>query len=124
MLVTMSFLSKVMDLFQWGRSTAPHQAHSATSRDAAVSILPEVKTLRGKVLKALYYRGEEGMTDEELQLALAMNPSTERPRRVELCERLLVFESNETRRTKSGRSARVWVIGFQGIQAVQDGCNV
>jgi hypothetical protein len=48
-----------------------------------------------------------GMTDEEQQAALAMNPSTQRPRRVELVRRGLVVEAG-TRKTSSGRMATVW----------------
>jgi hypothetical protein len=48
-----------------------------------------------------------GMTDEEQQAALAMNPSTQRPRRIELVRRGLVVEAG-TRKTSSGRMAAVW----------------
>ena len=37
-----------------------------------------------------------------------MNPSTQRPRRVELVRANLVFATTEKRKTKSGRSATVW----------------
>jgi transcription initiation factor IIE alpha subunit len=49
----------------------------------------------------------DGLTDEEMQLRLEMNPSTQRPRRIELARRGLVVEAG-TRRTASGRMATVW----------------
>jgi DNA-binding IclR family transcriptional regulator len=49
----------------------------------------------------------EGLTDEEVQRRLDMNPSTQRPRRIELARRGLVVEAG-TRRTASGRMATVW----------------
>lgn len=48
-----------------------------------------------------------GATDEEMQLALGMNPSTQRPRRIELVQAGLVVKDG-TRRTSSGRMAVVW----------------
>jgi DNA-binding IclR family transcriptional regulator len=48
-----------------------------------------------------------GLTDEEMQTRLGMNPSTQRPRRIELARRGLVVEGG-TRRTASGRMATVW----------------
>jgi len=47
-------------------------------------------------------------TDEEVQDALGMNPSTERPRRGELVEKHLVRDSGKRRNTKSGYRAIVW----------------
>lgn len=53
--------------------------------------------------------GTAGCTDEEGGLALAINPSTYRPRRIELVERGAVIDSSTTRRTSSGRQAVVWI---------------
>jgi transcription initiation factor IIE alpha subunit len=49
----------------------------------------------------------DGLTDEEMQTRLGMNPSTQRPRRIELARRGMVVEAG-TRRTSSGRMAVVW----------------
>lgn len=89
--------------------TLPYQKHSATSAAAAREARPNAGTLRAIVLGELERRGPRGATDDELQDALGMNPSTQRPRRVELVERGLVRDSGDTRKTKSGRSATVWV---------------
>lgn len=89
-------------------SQPPAQAHSPTSQAAARQIRPDASRLRGRVLGLLLERGEQGATDEELQLALSMNPSTERPRRIELVEAGAVRDSGRTRPTRSGRKAVVW----------------
>ena len=86
-----------------------YQAHSQTSKAAAAAIERGAETLRGAVYRLIYYRGPLGMTDEEIQRKLDMNPSTQRPRRVELVEKRLVRDSGLTRKTKSGRQATVWV---------------
>jgi hypothetical protein len=88
---------------------APYQAHSKTSRAAAEAIEPDVASLRGKVLAFIRERGPWGATDEEIQLTLRMNPSTERPRRIELHYAGLVKLSGTTRPTASGRQAMVWI---------------
>jgi hypothetical protein len=87
----------------------PFQSHSDTSREAAVSIIGRADTLRRQVYEAIFRAGPHGMTDEELQIDLAMNPSTERPRRVELVEGKAVKDSQRRRHTSSGRLAVVWI---------------
>jgi hypothetical protein len=89
----------------------PAQRHSPTSVEAAAQIAPRAGTLRSVVLRALAAAGADGMTDEELQDRLAMGPSTQRPRRVELVQAGLVRDSGRTRSTRSGRQAVVWVAG-------------
>lgn len=84
---------------------APSVNGSATSAAAADS-------LDGKALNALQRRVLEHLawrpsTDEEIANELAMNPSTVRPRRIELVRLGLVVEDG-TRRTASGRMATVW----------------
>lgn len=97
------------DLFRDYAPEPPAQAHSRTSRDAAEQIEPAAETLRRQVLHRLILLGSSGATDEELQMFLVMNPSTERPRRIELVEMGLVKDSGRRRRTLSGRNAVVWV---------------
>lgn len=86
-----------------------YQAHSDTSKSAAAEIEGKARTLRGTVYTFLKISGMYGATDEELQIALGMNPSTERPRRIELVELGLVKKRGKTRPTKSGRQAVVWI---------------
>lgn len=87
-----------------------YQKHSPTSIAAAREIEASAATLRGKVYRYLQARGKVGATDQEMQEALGMDPSTQRPRRVELVERSLVEDSGDKRKTRSGRAAVVWHI--------------
>lgn len=87
--------------------TPKYQAHSQTSKDAAREIERSAATFRGMVYRALCE--SDGLTDDEMQQILNMNPSTQRPRRIELVEKGLVKHSGETRKTRSGRKAAVWV---------------
>jgi hypothetical protein len=49
----------------------------------------------------------EGLTDEEMQTRLGMNPSTQRPRRGELADAGLIVRCG-VRKTASNRNADVW----------------
>jgi len=88
----------------------PAQQHSPTSREAAGRIAPVTGELRRRVYDFIRERGQEGATDEEMQVALDMGPSTQRPRRVELVRGGFVIDSGRTRLTKSGRKAVVWIV--------------
>ena len=86
-----------------------YQPHSATSYAAAVEIEVGADTLRGQVFRFLRCQGRHGATDEEMQTQLYMNPSTQRPRRVELVAMRMAEDSGRQRKTVSGRMAVVWV---------------
>jgi hypothetical protein len=90
------------------RLRAPYRRRSETSRAAAESIEPVGCGLRARVLNALRAWGP--MTDSELQERLEMDPSTQRPRRVELVRMGLVRDSGARRPTSSGRAATVWEV--------------
>lgn len=85
-------------------------AHNGTaiSRLAAEQ-LEGVDALRKKVLDYIASCGERGSTDEECQLALPINPSTQRPRRVELARQGRIVLADFTRLTKAGRKAQCWI---------------
>jgi hypothetical protein len=86
---------------------APSVNGSITSAAAADSLGPAtLNALQRRVLELLV-AWPQGLTDEEMQHKLGMNPSTQRPRRIELARRGLVVEVG-TRRTVSGRMAVVW----------------
>jgi hypothetical protein len=87
----------------------PAQRHSPTSVAAAEAIKPAASGDRVRIALWLRLCGEEGATDEEIQHGLQMNPSTQRPRRVELVRAGLVADSGRTRKTNSGCKAVVWV---------------
>jgi predicted ArsR family transcriptional regulator len=84
---------------------APFQRHSETSRLAAVSVHHRKAGDREDILALLKREGP--LTDEAVQEMLCLNPSTERPRRIELVRDGLVVEAG-TGKTRSGRSATLW----------------
>lgn len=85
------------------------EGQSSTSKQAAI----EASTVTGAARSAVYQYvqecGHQGATDEEVQRGLGMNPSTQRPRRVELVEAGAIVDSGVKRPTASGRDAVVWV---------------
>lgn len=107
-----------MDLFD---PPPPAQRHSETSVNAANEIKPGAGTLRMAVLDFIGKCGDNGATDDEVQVALGMNPSTQRPRRVELWDMGLVRDSGRTRLTRSRRKATVWIVNEQPGQVLPAG---
>lgn len=88
----------------------PYQRHSETSKAAAAdSVEPSAEKWLGRVLKCIRESGRRGVTDEEQQDLLDLNPNTQRPRRVDLVRGRFVVDSGEKRLTRSGRHAVVWV---------------
>lgn len=88
----------------------PAQRHSETSIAAAEAIKPRVEIYRERILAEIKRSGALGRTDGELQEQLAMNGSTQRPRRIELVDAGLVKDSGRTRKSASGRACVVWVV--------------
>lgn len=97
-------------LFDSLADAPPAQSHSDTSCAAADRIKGVSGRLRREVYDWLAARGEAGGTDEEIQAALTMPSSTERPRRVELVRAGRVRDSGKRRSTRSGRKAVVWTV--------------
>jgi predicted ArsR family transcriptional regulator len=86
---------------------APSVNRSTTSAAAADSLdVDALNALQRRVL-SLLQATPGGLTDEEMQRRLGMNPSTQRPRRIELARRGFVV-ADGTRKTSSGRWATVW----------------
>jgi hypothetical protein len=81
-----------------------------TRIDALLQNLELAPTQRNKVLAFFVDRQEQGATDEEVQIGLGMNPSTQRPRRLELEGLGKITGTSQTRRTRSGRQAIVFRI--------------
>jgi hypothetical protein len=89
---------------------APRHHTQRTSLEARDSITkPTADTMRAQVYEVIHGRGSDGATDEEIQIVLSINPSTERPRRGELVTGNAVVDSGRRRPTRSGRNAIVWV---------------
>lgn len=84
--------------------------HPDTAKLAALRAAPRTGTARRRVLMTIANCGADGATDEEIQHSLGMNPSTQRPRRVELVQGGWIEDSGKRRRTLSGDQAIVWVI--------------
>jgi hypothetical protein len=81
-----------------------------TQQATAARALPRTGTQRRKVYDFLAECGDKGATDEEVQWGLGMNPSTQRPRRIELVHAKLAVDSGRRRKTRSGDKAIVWVV--------------
>lgn len=96
------------DLFQWTPPIqAPFVAGSATSAEAATKIQKAIGPLHRKLLDLLK-QYPEGLTDCDMQELTDMNPSTQRPRRIELATAGKIENFGCTRPTRAGRKAIVW----------------
>ena len=82
--------------------------HGATAHEAADRIEGASGKQRAAVLAEIIRSGELGRTDGELAEMLDLNPSSARPRRIELVEAGLIVDSGRTRKTASGRASVVW----------------
>lgn len=85
----------------------PAQHHSSTSEAAAKKIKPTSDRMRQRVFNCIEALGP--ITDEEIASTLAMNPSTARPRRVELLTAGRIRQSGK-KKTSSGREAAAWEV--------------
>jgi len=101
------------DLFEWQAryyGQPPHVTGSKTSLAASDAIAPKMTELQQKVFEAIDGSGRWGMTDEEGVKATGMNPSTYRPRRIELEASGRIVASGTVRETRAGRRAIVWIV--------------
>jgi protein involved in temperature-dependent protein secretion len=94
----------------FGDYSLPFQKHSMTSHDAAVRAEPRAGTHRGIIFDRFCTVASYGATDEEMQTMTRLNPSTQRPRRIELVKQGWIKDSGRTRATRSGAQAVVWVL--------------
>lgn len=79
-----------------------------TSAAAVIKAYPKTGTKRAQVFNAI--RLFNGLTDEEIENTLTMSGNTVRPTRVSLVRDGLVMDSGQTRPTKSGNEAIVWMV--------------
>lgn len=93
------------------RELPPFQRGSVPSFRAAERAQGWSPTWRVRVLAYLLTVGERGATDREIQGALEMRGSTQRPRRVELVELGLVYDTGETRDGGTVWRAVEWIGG-------------
>jgi hypothetical protein len=87
----------------------PHQRHSATSRDAAVSIRKHIGPLHRRILGWMTEHPDGG-SDERVARLLDMAQNTYRPRRIELTQMGRVKDSERRELTQAARLAVVWVL--------------
>jgi len=100
------YLDSATDLPLFARP-APSVRGSATSAAAADSMDRSTLNRLQRLIYDYLRDCPDGATDEEIAHACGMNPSTARPRRIELARRGLVVEAGE-KRTRSGRRATSW----------------
>ena len=100
---------KTPDMFQPYRGHPPHVAGSDTSKAAADSKKPTAAIQRLRVLAFIGGCKARGCTDEEIAEGMGIGGNSVRPRRRELELRGLIEKREETRPTRSGRMAVVWV---------------
>jgi hypothetical protein len=97
-----------------GRAPETRATSTAAAADAR-------ETQRAQVLEVVRQAGLRGATDDEIQTALGLDGSSERPRRWELWKRdriRILREPNGaavTRRTRTTRRAVVWILNPEGV---------
>ena len=85
----------------------PSVSSSDTSREAAVSMSHVAHALRTKAYN--YIVSHEGATCDEIENALNMRHQTASARVRELVLLGVIVNSGQRRKTRSGRSASVWI---------------
>jgi hypothetical protein len=76
---------------------------------AALEIMPQLTALRAKVLGYIRTR-PDGATDIEIQAALEMDGSTQRPRRIELQKMGYIIEAGQRIPPGKRRASAVWKV--------------
>ena len=89
--------------------TMPFVRTSPTSKAAAIKAVSRTHIDRVRLLDYLRKCGQDGATDEEMQLATGICGDRQRPRRGDLDKRGLIRKNGLTRTTLSGNQAAVWV---------------
>ena len=104
----LSFLPDAQGQHERGENTLtlPYQPHSSTSKAAAQYMRGKSGTSRRRVFEFIRENGP--VMDEMIGIELAMNPSTVRPRRIELVTAGLVVQQG-VRPVASGLFAAAWV---------------
>lgn len=88
-----------------------------------LSTLPSVRNMRSdarwRVWLFVVEAGERGAIDEEIASALALKPTSARPRRAELVKMGCLKDSGKRRPTTSARPAVVWVARQTPLEALR-----
>lgn len=101
------------DGYPFYNGTPPHQAHSATSKAAALSV-SNAATDRERILDFVRKRGVQGATSDECQAEFQLAHQTGSARVAELLQGGLIIESGRQRKTRRGRDADVLVLAPPG----------
>lgn len=102
--------------------TTPAKAHKRgpqTSKDAAASLSAKALKTQHLALLTAYSAAPDGLTNEQVELALGMRAQSVSPRRGELAEAGLVVAVGK-RKTTSNREAEVFAITLAGTTALRD----
>ena len=83
---------------------------SETSREAALSMLPAAGTIQRAILELFEAVGDEGLTDDEIEVELDLKHQTASAQRRALELATFVRKTNRRRLTRSGRAAGVYVV--------------
>lgn len=81
----------------------------ATSDAAAESMRGQTALIRERIRQFIVSRHVVGATADEIEQMLEIAGNTVRPRLVELRHLGLIKDSFQTRKTRSGRQATIWV---------------
>ena len=90
------------------------------SQGAAEEARPSYTQACRKILRMLNQAGDEGSTDEEGEELLHMSGNSYRPARVALVKLGYAAKSGRSRKTRSGRSANIWIATITEHQAELD----
>ena len=97
--------------YQLYAGTPPHVADSDTSKAAAESMRDGITTLQRRIF-ALIDKSPIGMTADEVEVVLGGAHQTLSARVRELCLLGMIHDCGETRKTRTGRAARVYLAGY------------
>jgi hypothetical protein len=100
----------------------PYERNSATSQAAAVSLSAKtLGRLEALVLQHVTNAGNQGITDDELEVLTKLSHQTVSARRRGLVLQGLVKDSGVVRLTRAERKATVWVLGTEEQVLSPDG---
>jgi len=91
----------------------PHHPHVDTSRQAAEKAAPTVPGRKETLLDIIRVRGALGATNDELVVATGWPVQSVTPLTNALARNGLITDSGQRRPTKTGSSARVWVLATE-----------
>ena len=102
-------IQKIENAFAGSDDSVPYASGSETSKAAASEMSPYLGRLQACIFDFIASCHAFGATDQEVQEALGIDSSTQRPRRCELANKGLIRKAKIKRKTRSGRQAQVWI---------------